>query len=88
MVEYLHPKDITIYPDVGMPTPRPVTGLCMFNTLDDVIFFNEKTFTRARLRKYLAYLHWYCRVALSPDVTLEALLHPPDYQRSWLGPKI
>lgn len=40
------------------------------------------------MKQYLTYLHWYCSLALSPDVCIDDFINPPVYIRTWCHPRV
>lgn len=63
---------------------RPPEILFAHPGMDD---FNSYYLYRGWMKQYLRYLQWYCTVALAPDVTIDALLDPPIFTRTWYIPE-
>lgn len=79
MVQSLKPKELNIFPESGLPRIHLDDKRNQVNS-SDMTFLLEKTI---RMEKYKKDLHWYCTKACAPDVTLEVLLDPPEYQHNW-----
>lgn len=73
--EHFVPKDPITPPDVVFPYPG----------MRD---FLEWSLYQGWLKQHLKYLHWYCAVALAPDVNIDAFIDPPIYIRTWYSPKV
>lgn len=73
--EHFVPKDPITPPDVVFPYPG----------MRD---FLEWSLYQGWLKLHLKYLHWYCAVALAPDVNIDAFIDPPIYIRTWYSPKV
>uniref|UniRef100_A0A151UDC3 Uncharacterized protein n=1 Tax=Cajanus cajan TaxID=3821 RepID=A0A151UDC3_CAJCA len=50
--------------------------------------FLEWSLYQGWLKQHLKYLHWYCAVALAPDVNIDAFIDRPIYIRTWYSPKV
>lgn len=48
--------------------------------------FNEYTLYQGWMRQYLTYLKWYVLAESDPNVSLDHLLEPPIYTRTWFKP--